>query len=234
MYTLTARAMEDARKKASEHCQIMGRFRDPEYYEEIYERFLEIEYQHMEEVWINTKRTKEIYDKVYPKDKSKLVGNYFVTVRPDEQLIDFTSFKAIVDQYVTRKIWKEVFYSFEQKGESLETLGTGFHFHMIINGTSCTSKAQVLDRTISTFKCCTADNCIEVCYIPDHQQRQNRVNYLVDYTSKKGYKINTKIWDALWRQSIGLQDTYGICPLSSPVSGQRDTNIVEDHTVDQS
>lgn len=234
MYTLTARAMEDARKKAFDHCLLMNRVHDSEYYEDIYDTYLEKEYQHMEEVWVNTKRTKEIYDKVYPKDESKLVGNYFVTIRPDERLIDFASFKTIVDKYLERKMIKSAFYSFEQKGESLETLGQGFHVHIIVMGTTCTSQAQLKDRTISTFKHCTAANCIEVCYIPDYQQRQNRVNYLVDYTSKKGYKIQTKIWDALWRQSVGLQDTYGICPLSSPVSGQRDTNIVEDHTVDQS
>lgn len=127
---------------------------------------------------------------------------FMITIRPDTNKINFATFKNDVDNFLTRTMFHKIHHcSFEQKGTSLDTLGHGFHVH-IISETTCRSKGEVLRNTISTFKRYTADNCIQVdvCKNPEETIQ----NYLIDYKSKDGHKEITKEWDARWREQVGL------------------------------
>lgn len=134
------------------------------------------------------------------------VRNYwFITIRPNSNLVTFKDFKDIVFKFVKRSCFVEYTLSFEQKGVSMETLGNGFHVHIIAKMKQ-RSKGEVLRDTKSTFKNCTAPNCIEVllCKNPETLIQ----GYLIDYESNDEHKIVTKDWDTIWRKNENIEDIY--------------------------
>lgn len=135
------------------------------------------------------------------------VKTYFITIRPDERQITFDDFYAIVRKFTERKCITSFQLSFEQKGLTLDTLGTGFHVHIIAQVTQ-RSKGELLRDTQSTFARCTAANCIDVKPLARTVDVQNVSRYLTSYDSDDGHKIVTKEWDSLWRQKEGLSALY--------------------------
>lgn len=131
---------------------------------------------------------------------------YMITIRPDDKRIDFNHFRNVVQDYVNRRMIENIYaISFEQKGTSEDTLGNGFHVHIIAKVT-CRSKRELLLNTISTFKNWTASNCIQVdlCKNPEEVKQK----YLIDYSSSDEHKIETKKWDSLWRERNNIAPIY--------------------------
>lgn len=133
------------------------------------------------------------------------INYYFITIRPDEKLIDFDSFYTLVKKFINRACFIDYTLSFEQKGITDETLGVGFHCHIVANMTQ-RSRKEALRDTQSTFKSCTAPNCIDVKTTRNPKELVE--NYMIAYESDDGHKIVTKTWDEKWRESKGLQNTY--------------------------
>jgi len=129
----------------------------------------------------------------------------FITIRPDESKLTFFEFTALVNKFVNRKTIKEYTLSYEQKGTSDDTLGTGFHCHIICE-TSWRSKGEALRDTLSTFKNVCAPNCIQI----DKTNNPDDIieKYLVEYKSTDEHKSCTKAWDDSWRKNNGIQSIY--------------------------
>lgn len=165
-------------------------------------------------------RIKTLIDDIMFELKGNLKQTYFITVRPDTKKITFKNFMILCNKYFTRKCFNTFLYSYEQKGTSPETLGEGFHIHIIAEMTF-KSKGEALRATQSTFKQCTASNCVDVSLVKTQKDYENINGYLLNYESKDGHKETTKEWDTLWRQKNNLQDIYnnefGSLPVSSPV-----------------
>lgn len=138
---------------------------------------------------------------------------YFITIRPDTKKIKFCDFYNDVRKFCLRKCFETFKLSFEQKGMSDDTLGDGFHVHIV----ACMkqrSKGEVLRDTISAFKGYTAPNCIEVLTTRNPDELVD--NYLVNYKSDDGHKAPTQKWDALWRTQENLEGLYsGSMPIKS-------------------
>lgn len=130
---------------------------------------------------------------------------FMITVRPDENLISFNEFYNLVAKFVERKCIISYTLSFEQKGMSDETLGKGFHVHIIADMTQH-GKAAVLRDTKSTFACCTAPNCVQVDWCRNPKEVVK--NYLINYISKDEHKSETKEWDTKWREHEHLLAIY--------------------------
>lgn len=129
----------------------------------------------------------------------------FITIRPGPTTT-WVDFKTTCDKYLSRKMFVSGTYSYEQKGESDDALGHGFHVHIVAKCTA--NKAQVLTNTINTFKHMCAANCIKV--LPTLNGDKLIQDYLVDYISDDNHKTATKPWDLLWRTSLGLEPTYSL------------------------
>lgn len=144
---------------------------------------------------------------------------YFITIRPNEKIINFIKFKKMIELYISQKVILDYKYSFEQKGTCIEDLGIGFHCHLICSF-SYDRKSKILHNVCKFFKDVAASNCIQVdkCKNPEELIQ----NYLVDYISNDEHKECTKIWDNAWRQQEGLLKLYELS-LSSPIGL---TNII--------
>lgn len=147
---------------------------------------------------------------------NKATNTFMITIRPECKKINLHTFKKDVDNYLKRKMFKHIYIAtYEQKGTTMDTLGNGFHVHIIAE-TTCRSKGEVLRNTISTFERYTATNCIQVDVCKNPEGVMN--DYLIDYKSQDGHKEITKEWDSLWREREGLA-----CPIKSNAG----TTIVE-------
>lgn len=145
---------------------------------------------------------------IKPDDRIK--NTYFITIRPDDRIIDIHDFYALVEKFVTRKFFKSFTLTFEQKGTTVEDYGKGFHAHIIaeiVPGTK-RSKSEVLRDTQSTFKCCTSANCIEVVPLKTQKDYDNCESYMIEYTSDDGHKEITKEHDPIWRETLGIKPFY--------------------------
>lgn len=140
-------------------------------------------------------------------DPNKLVRTYNITVRPNEKKITFKDFYVDVMKFVGRACFEDYKLSFEQKGTCNNTLGQGFHVHILAKMRQ-RSKGEVLRDTISTFTKYTADNCIEVKNVPTEDDYTKALRYITHYESKDGHKAVTQEWDILWREKNGLQQIY--------------------------
>lgn len=146
-------------------------------------------------------------------DKKTADRYFFVTIRPDQTKVTFETFKNDVLEYLQRKMFIKYYCTFEQKGKSHDTLGEGFHTH-IIAMTKQRSKGEMLRDTHSSFKKYCEKNFIQVdiCYNPEELKQ----NYLIDYASDDGHKIVTKSWDTIWRYKNNIESFYGNTLLTSP------------------
>lgn len=150
----------------------------------------------------------DIYQDVC-KNRKSVKHTYWVTVSPDTRLIDFPNFVTVVNRFCQRDIIQDYTMSLEQRGTSPETLGTGFHMHMILYASNyVTSRSNLQTKIHSTFKHCTAIQCIKVELLKHDENIQNTLNYMLDYKSANGHKEKTRVWDKLWREAWGGQEIY--------------------------
>lgn len=156
----------------------------------------------------------------------RITRTYFITVRPDENKISFWNFYKIVNGFLSRECFEHFVMAFEQKGTDEQSIGRGFHIHVLAKMTQ-RSKTEVLRDTKSTFKDCTAENCIQVDICKKRADFDRCLGYIRDHLSNDGHKKLTAEADACWRVRMGLIPLFTEVPslsilphLSSPEMGQ--------------
>lgn len=129
---------------------------------------------------------------------------FFITIRPDVKRIDFGSFYRQVCKYISRKPFIEFSLTFEQTGSG-ETLGDGFHIHIVAD-TRWRSKGECIRDTYTSFKDMLEINCIDVRLTKNPNDIVE--NYMIAYDSKDEHKIIHKNDDSLWRTLYNLRSIY--------------------------
>ena len=87
--------------------------------------------------------------------------------------------------------------------------------HMLLEGTSLRSKADILRATQSTFKNVCADNAVKVDPVKTDKDKAQVLKYITEWASKDGHKSDTMLMDIKWRTMMGLEPTYEKGGLSS-------------------
>lgn len=193
-------------------------------FDDLYQQFVDEEFRMLEKALILKPRLDELLNKyniTQPKPE-KLSGNYFwITLRPGvEHEHRFAEFKHIVlTKYLTRSCFLSHRYAWEQKGDTPETIGFGYHIHILASCPNYLMKTQLLKDTKSTFKkFCNGDvpeAFIQIEYVKTKEHFFNIRAYMM------GYKTDT--WkdpacelDKPWREKHGLDDLYGSLDLENP------------------
>lgn len=147
------------------------------------------------------------------KDSQKLTGKwFFITLRPaTEHEHRFVEFKAMVFKYLERTMFINWKLSFEQKGETTEEMGKGYHVHIIADcATWCTKKKMIKDTKRSWDKWLNG-------YVPDAFVQIDKMETTTDKLVKELYITGHKkekhkekaiAIDEQWRSKEGLRPTY--------------------------
>lgn len=140
------------------------------------------------------------------KKNPKVPRMLFITVRPRID-ISFDDFKKQVQIFIeNNRKFVGGEYAFEQKGEDENSLGHGFHVHILTQMTTTTRRQEVLSFAKSTFKL--------MCAQPDVKQVfnaldiANKRDYIRDAKSDNAAKHLAHEMDHLWRDQNGIDDIY--------------------------
>jgi len=126
-----------------------------------------------------------------------------VGIRPKEGT-PFKEFHDKVILFVTAALWDgECVFTFEQKGTSDDTLGQGFHAHIV--GKSSRTKSAIVKEAKRRFGAwCPEPNVRKLTRVQEYIQ-----DYFIDYKCDDHDKASTKEWDAKWRAANELLPLYG-------------------------
>lgn len=207
--TCASKLCKQVDKQLASHLLALGYTPDAEEIESIRAK---IDKLAMDQLRVHMKKAVEIqamFKEILPtRDaQERATQTYFITVRPDSERTTLAEFIKITEKFSKRVMFKYGSYSYEQKGVTRETLGQGYHMHMIVK-TTAGAKGEVLRATQSSFKKIAKDEYCDVklCKNPkSHTQK-----YLVDYESNDNHKIVTKEWDSIWRSQNDLESLYKI------------------------
>lgn len=135
-----------------------------------------------------------------------------ITIRPDKTP-NIQSFHNALRCGLAKPLFLEYTYAFEQKGETVETMGKGFHVHIVAkvrDGTrtqniiaALTNKRSPLGRY--TFQLQIGNGRSK--FIPDETGLTRAMNYI---RGDKHNDAKTKACeiDVIWRQAVGLLPVY--------------------------
>jgi len=152
---------------------------------------------------------KEINEEKRKKDEETVKSDYvFVTVNPRPE-VPLTTFRKAVEKSAKKSFIKKSLHVLEQRGETMDTAGKGFHLHMLVNKGDY-RMSHFRREFVSTFgKLCDTDNrkCfkIDICKKSDLKNRQN---YMI------GRKADESKWlkqdmDKVFREKYAIMDYYG-------------------------
>jgi len=144
-------------------------------------------------------------------------GMYFLTIRPHPDL-KFDRFKSFVETLFNRRCWRSGSYVWEQKGESIEEMGKGFHIHAILTVSSPSKGVgmyrQVIYETIQ--KCCLDDSIGDGNYHLRLLKTVKDVENVERCTQTEFFNKDTPSkeaswkFDQPWRLSKGLTSVYQV------------------------
>ncbi|AXH77931.1 MAG: putative replication initiation protein [Cressdnaviricota sp.] len=143
------------------------------------------------EFWLNEleRKIREKYPvaKITPKV-------YWITInpKPDTKL---DVFLKLLEKSINKKWIDKYYYNIEQRGETLENIGTGLHSHMLIVPSSHKRKSEVHREFHSTFKAIVGNKLhVHIQDFPDNII-QDKLDYLngLKWDGEKQTKINMDI-----------------------------------------
>lgn len=189
---------------------------------EVYDKVVEAETMEFKAIMEIARDLTGVYREVSGQDTRHWM---FITIRPDMTKILFEEFRSKMVKKINSCVRiLEATYSFEQKGESVETLGHGFHIHIMAWVTWAYPSGARRDlRDFAAAWC--GPKSVDVRNERDPAGCIQR--YLIDYKSEDGHKEKTKKWDSIWRAEKGLKGLYyknGNTALLSDQGGGTATN----------
>jgi len=155
------------------------------------------------------KETQERYAYLAAQQSKKL--NYiFLTINPNP-LITLQEFISVITKMMTKPWIEQYLYAYEQRGETLEECGGGFHFHAIIEKPSNKSYIHILNEFKSSGNKVCNTSCIKFFNIKQmsEEEKTRKIPYIV------GRKADPSKWlkqdmDIPFRQRNNLLSYYNV------------------------
>lgn len=134
---------------------------------------------------------------------------YMINCNPDERIIDLLKFKELCKKAMS-KIWITDFvWVLEQRGETIDEIGKGFHFHALIKPTEGKRPSQVVREFTNSFKKATDTgqwNFFQIKYLKK-DEFERKISYLVGWKSEKHKNLKQQ-YDVLWRKNNDIPKAY--------------------------
>lgn len=130
---------------------------------------------------------------------------YMLSVRPPPTT-NWMVFKHTTETFVAKwkDSWTNYEYAFEQKGETLDTLGQGFHVHIIITTNKANYYPSHILRDAKKAWHYVASNCIQVDTLKNLAKAKGYIRGDKAQDEKQG----AVAMDSVWREKIGIKEIY--------------------------
>lgn len=134
------------------------------------------------------------------------VNSFVLTIAPKHD-VDVIDFITLVHKFAKSSMFIAYAYAFEQKGTTLDTIGTHPHCHIVVATTYC--KSHILRRVRDKFECMCDEGGMQV----DKSKTPSQfiTNYLIAHIGredKPDAKSLTSGTDSLWRTQMNLIPLY--------------------------
>jgi len=131
---------------------------------------------------------------------------YMLTIRPPSGKVALTTFTADVHKHVQKwkNHWVSYEYVFEQKGETLETMGTGFHTHIIIETNRPNYYPSHIKKSAATDFPYTNQRAIDVATLKNVVRAKEYIRGCKQAIEKEP----AVVMDKPWRAANKLSDLY--------------------------
>lgn len=131
---------------------------------------------------------------------------FVITIAPKHD-IDVIDFVTLCHKFATSTMFIGYVYAFEQKGKSIEDMGSHPHCHFVVSTTY--AKSHILRKVRDKFECFCGESGMQV----DKAKRPNEFisKYLLEHTGREDSddaKSLTLGTDTLWRTQLNLQPLY--------------------------
>lgn len=157
----------------------------------------------MDEVWLEVIRLMEKQNRNIKTNTNKY---YWITINPKDD-ITLTDFISQVNKVVNMKIFNKCIFSFEQRGETTDTMGTGLHCHIL----ACNDKYSVSNFCSNTRKhfikfVGNINTHVWIVKIPE-EWKNEKIDYIrgLKWDPEKDQKI---IIDREWRREHQIEPYY--------------------------
>lgn len=193
-------------------------------YENLYEQYLDEEFRLLEKGLQLKPRLDELlikYNMANAKPENLSKNYLWITLRPADIHVDrFNDFKHIVlTQYLTRNMFINYKYAWEQKGETPDEIGKGYHIHILAHCPNYLKGTQLKKDTKSTFnKFCNGevhDAFVDYKYVRTKDDFFSKRAYMMGYKSDD-WKDPACAMDIPWRKKYNLDNLYGDLDLENP------------------
>lgn len=163
------------------------------------------------------KKLSPIHDIIYDErqrlkeEQAKRLGTLWLwlTVSPNEKVL-FKDFEKKVSQFSQRKMFKDYFYVYEQRGQHKDEIGKGFHCHLLLKRNIMYKQNKIISNSKNSFKNMTKVNDFQIFnyhWCPE-EYLKDKLDYMQDM-NKHGQEKNSKqLMDILFRQEKNLKQYY--------------------------
>lgn len=144
-------------------------------------------------------------------EQSKKYTKYMWICCNPHSLITLDEFMKIVRKAMS-KLWlqqSEYLYVIEQRGETEEEAGKGFHFHALYVKPDNKKYCEVIREMERTFNKATDTSNIHFYrhYGVSEEEFKRKIGYLVSDKADEAKHLKQRM-DKYWRPKVGLQDYY--------------------------
>lgn len=132
---------------------------------------------------------------------------YFLTVNPDTSKVSLREFMKTIEKSLSKKWINYYIFVIEQRGETEEELGRGFHTHIIFN--KGIKHCKVVKEMSNTFKnMCDVSNyhLFNIKNIGE-QEKLRKIEYITGTKSDEQKHLKQKM-DIIFRQKENLKSFY--------------------------
>lgn len=129
----------------------------------------------------------------------------FITVSPKDE-IPLGTFVKKMEKLAERSMFLKYTYVFEQRGDSLTTLGKGVHCHMIVKRNLNYKPNKVIRNVLNTTKSIASPKSVDIQFIGDEFKR-DKLNYILGRKTGEG-KQKKQDFDKIFRRKYNLASVY--------------------------
>lgn len=157
------------------------------------------------------RRNKERYDYLIKQEEIKNKTKYiFLTINPNAQ-ITLLEFIKTIEKMMTKSWITNYLYVIEQRGETLDELGKGFHFHLILEKPQAKSYQHMIRELSNTAnKVCDTSNFhfFNIKNISE-EEKERKIIYLTGIKADAA-KHKKQEMDIIFRKNNNLLSYYNI------------------------
>jgi len=129
---------------------------------------------------------------------------YMITIRPPHDT-NWILFKNTTETFINKwkDSWTNYEYAFEQKGETIDDVGKGFHVHIIITTNKTNYYPSHILRDAKKAWDYVGSNCIQVDTLKNLAKAKGYIR-----GDKAQEKQGAVAMDSIWREKIGIKEIY--------------------------